>query len=229
MTGVSTPPPPPKRASYWEIFFVVGLLAVPATANAVFQFMHPGILKGLMGFPNWTFGIQALEQIFMIAVLYILIRRGGETMADFTRPFCPGDVGWAIGLTVAMLLASAIAGAIVGGGAAPRQSENMELFRVRVTPLLAISNLVNPLCEESFMRAYLQTRLRQKGWWNPSTVLGSTAAQTAYHLYQGLPSCITLLPSFLAMAIFYQRTGRLWPVVIAHLNFDLLAMFLNAS
>jgi len=83
---------------------------------------------------------------------------------------------------------------------------------------------VNPHCEEFVMRGFLQTRLRQAGWSGAAGVGTSVALQSLYHLYQGVFAMLALGASFLVLALYYQKTKRLWPVVLAHLAMDLVAM-----
>lgn len=221
-------PRPRHTPGYAEIFFISGLVVVPNTIQALFAFLHPNEAPFDPKYSDWQWGMHASESFFLIAVLFILLRRGGEQIADFTKPFRPGDIAWGIGLTVlgflAMQLVHALLQATVGRGLGPLQSQNVEGMKVRLTPLYALAMLLNPLCEEAYLRGFLQTRLKNKGWWAPNAVFLSVLAQTSYHIYQGIPACISLAAIFLTFAHFYQRSGRLWPVVIAHLNLDLLAM-----
>lgn len=225
-------PRPRANPSYAEIVSIAGLLVVPNAVNALFVFLHPGEARINPQHSDWQWGMHATQSFFLIAVLFTLLRRGGERIADFTQPFRPADISWGIGLTVlsygALLSADALLQDLVGRSLGSFQPQNLEDMKVRLSPLYVLAMLLNPLCEEAFLRGYLQTRLRQKGWWAPNVVSVSVLAQASYHIYQGIPSCLSLAAIFLVYAIFYNRTGRLWPVVIAHLNLDVLAMLSHA-
>ena len=221
----------PREVSYWEIFFVVGLLALPSSVNAVFMLLHPTPSPLELEHTDWYFALHAMNTFFMTGVLYLFLRRGGETLQDFTRPFQLGDVGWGIALGVIGFGATVSAFSIFsrfpgwfGGTATP----NLEVFRGRLSPFYLAAILINPVCEESFMRGYLQTRLRQKGWWSVNIVCLSVLVQSFYHIYQGLLSAFVIAATFLVFAVFYQRTGRLWPVVMGHAIID-AAMMLDVS
>ena len=98
----------------------------------------------------------------------------------------------------------------------------LELSRSRLSvPYLAL--LVNPFCEEPWMRAFLQTRLGQLGWRAPLIVLTSASAQAAYHLYQGIAFVAGYAVVAGVLAVYYQRARRVWPVVGVHLIADLSA------
>ena len=77
---------------------------------------------------------------------------------------------------------------------------------------------------EFYVRGFLQTRLRQAAWNGLAIILFSTLLQTSYHLYQGLLACLSLAPGFLILAIYFQASRRLYPVIVAHLISDLIAM-----
>ena len=54
----------------------------------------------------------------------------------------------------------------------------------------------------------------------------SIAIRLAYHLYQGSISLINIIPMGIIYAYWFARTGRLWPLVIAHGIFDFIAFAL---
>lgn len=83
--------------------------------------------------------------------------------------------------------------------------------------------LLNPFFEELIVRAYLMTEI---GELTGSTVLAialSVAVQTSYHLYYGWVGALSLGFEFLAFSVYYARTGRIVPVIVAHELFDLYA------
>jgi membrane protease YdiL (CAAX protease family) len=97
-------------------------------------------------------------------------------------------------------------------------------YQVPFSASYLLAMVVNPFAEEGFMRGFLQTRLKQAGWKWISSVLVSASLQTSYHLYQGTQSCLSVGPTFLIFALYYQANRRLWAVIVAHLIMDLLAM-----
>lgn len=87
-------------------------------------------------------------------------------------------------------------------------------------PLLLLLT-INPFMEELIVRGYLQTEIKAISGSAVLAVTASVLLQVSYHLYQGIGPALSLLPLFLMLAIFYNRTGRLTPVVIVHLILDL--------
>lgn len=88
--------------------------------------------------------------------------------------------------------------------------------------VLAVS-LVNPLFEELFVTGYVISSLKAgRGVW--LGVNASVAIRLAYHLYQGPMAVIGILPVGFVFAYWYARTGRLWPLIVAHALFDFLSL-----
>jgi uncharacterized protein len=91
--------------------------------------------------------------------------------------------------------------------------------------VIAVS-IVNPLFEEFFVSGYLITTLKQ--WKDPWFAINvSVTVRLLYHLYQGPPGVVAILPIGFVFAQWYDRTGRLWPLVIAHALFDYTGLAAN--
>lgn len=229
------PPAPPRRVSYWEILFVVGAYAIPLTLESLFAGRHPGDVATKPQNANWFLVIHASRSVTLLGFLCILIRRGGETLRDFTEPSQGlGVLGWGIGLAVLAYLAAWPASYLgrmihVDWLAVQDQRENLNFLRGHVGLAFLAMIIANPFAEEAFMRAYLQTRLRQRGWGGAATVAVSVLLQTGYHLYQGIPACVSIASTFLVFALYYHWTRHIWPVIVAHLIMDAVAMAQFAS
>jgi membrane protease YdiL (CAAX protease family) len=57
----------------------------------------------------------------------------------------------------------------------------------------------------------------------------SVTLQTLYHLYQGIPAAIALGAMFLILSAYFVKYGRVLPVILAHLYFDVLALLAYAN
>lgn len=89
-----------------------------------------------------------------------------------------------------------------------------------IAPELAlVVSIVNPLFEEIFVAGYVVSTLKaqDKAWLGINL---SAGIRLAYHLYQGQRGILSVLPVGLVFAGWYRRTGRLWPLVVAHAIFD---------
>ena len=90
-------------------------------------------------------------------------------------------------------------------------------------PVLVLAAFANAWAEEVIVVAYLMTRLRQLGMSSAGALAWSSVLRGAYHLYQGFGAGLGNLAMGLVFGYVWQRTGRLWPLVIAHGIIDTVA------
>jgi uncharacterized protein len=90
-------------------------------------------------------------------------------------------------------------------------------------PVLLVWSLANAFGEEVVVVMYLLTRLRQLGWGLPAALAASSVLRGSYHLYQGVSAGFGNIFMGLLYGWFYWRTGRIWPLVIAHFLIDAVA------
>jgi len=90
-------------------------------------------------------------------------------------------------------------------------------------PVLVLAAFVNGFAEEVVVVGYLITRLRQLGLSEPKAVVVSSLLRGFYHLYQGFGAGLGNVAMGLVFGYAWRRTGRLWPLVIAHGIIDTVA------
>jgi membrane protease YdiL (CAAX protease family) len=221
-----------RKTIYLELLFTVGLLVLPSLMKAVYHFRHPEVPLAPGSAVSWQFASKAVIELLLLGLLWHVLRLNGESFADLMPPFTGRDILRGIGLSiwgyVSWYALALLLWKIAGGSSAAEQTRRtMDIFQTPFTAFYLVAILVNPFAEELFVRGFLQTRLRQAGHEGLAVVLFSAGLQTSYHLYQGLLPCLSLIPVFLVFALYYHANRRLWPVLIAHLIMDLLAMLAN--
>ncbi|MFH0411444.1 CPBP family intramembrane glutamic endopeptidase [Corynebacterium sp. L4756] len=95
-------------------------------------------------------------------------------------------------------------------------------------PTLLLWSGANAFGEEIVVVMYLMTRLRYLGWSLPAMIAASSILRGSYHLYQGVSAGFGNIIMGVVFCYFYHRTGRIWPLVIAHFLIDAVA-FLGYS
>ncbi|WP_101951365.1 CPBP family intramembrane glutamic endopeptidase [Mycobacterium sp. 3519A] len=90
-------------------------------------------------------------------------------------------------------------------------------------PVLLLTAFANGWAEEVVVVAFLLTRLRQLGVNPVAAMLASSLLRGAYHLYQGFSAGLGNVVMGLVFAYVWRRTGRLWPLIIAHGIIDSVA------
>lgn len=89
--------------------------------------------------------------------------------------------------------------------------------------LLVLAALKNGVLEEAVVVGYLVTRSRQLGVPPWTAVVLAALLRGAYHLYQGFGAGLGNVVMGLVFGAWYLRTGRVMPLVVAHVVIDLVA------
>jgi uncharacterized protein len=157
--------------------------------------------------------------------LYLLWRSGiGPRSVGLGRPQWRADVLGGVGLAALIGLPGLglyILARVLGLSASVVPSSLTDTWwRI---PVLVLAAFANAWAEEVIVVAFLMTRLRQLGVGRTGTVVWSSLLRGAYHLYQGFGAGLGNLVMGLVFGYVWQRTGRLWPLVIAHSIIDTVA------
>jgi uncharacterized protein len=174
------------------------------------------------GFSDSAFvQIIAMELVLGGAALSLLHARGYPIARLLPTPSVRGGL-IGIGLFVAALLIWGLVAELFPGGELERQPIVDIMAATQVsTPWVVALSIVNGLYEETFLVGYLLRGFRASG---PALAIGlSVLVRLLYHLYQGPVGAVSVLVFGVVVSLFYWRTGRLWPIVVAHVLADLLA------
>ncbi len=169
------------------------------------------------------------SELVALLVLWYVIRQQGKTWRDLGWSFRIGDIPLGIGLLVLASLASWMAWIPVqllyrsysGHFIEPKSYSG---FGFGISALSVTFILLNPFFEELIVRAYTMSeviRLGGSGW---LAVFISVALQMSYHLYQGAARAFDIAIIFAVFSIYYVRTRRVMPLILAHLGYDLHAL-----
>jgi membrane protease YdiL (CAAX protease family) len=90
-------------------------------------------------------------------------------------------------------------------------------------PVLIAAAFANGWAEEVIVVGFLLTRLRQLRVHPAVALLYSSLLRGAYHLYQGWGAGLGNVAMGLLFGYVWQRSGRLWPLVMAHGLIDAVA------
>jgi uncharacterized protein len=90
-------------------------------------------------------------------------------------------------------------------------------------PMLLMVAFGNGWAEEIIVVGYLLTRLEQLGVSARMALVWSSLLRGSYHLYQGFGAGLGNIAMGLVFGYTWQRTGRLWPLIIAHGIIDAVA------
>ncbi|MGE2718074.1 CPBP family intramembrane glutamic endopeptidase [Mycolicibacterium litorale] len=155
-----------------------------------------------------------------------LLWRSGFRLADIglarprVRPDLLGGLGLAALIGLPGLALYQVA-RILGINAAVEPAELYDTWW-RIPVLLAMS-FANGWAEEIIVVGFLLTRLRQLRVNPVVAIVAASLLRGAYHLYQGFGAGLGNIAMGLVFGYVWQRTGRLWPLIIAHALIDAVA------
>lgn len=89
--------------------------------------------------------------------------------------------------------------------------------------VLTLAAAGNGAAEEVLVVGYLLVRLRQLGVPPAVALVGTALLRGSYHLYQGFGGGLGNLLMGLVFALWWMRTRRLWPLILAHTLLDVVA------
>lgn len=89
--------------------------------------------------------------------------------------------------------------------------------------VLVLAAAGNGAAEEILVVGYLLVRLRQIGVPPAVALIGTAVLRGSYHLYQGFGGGVGNLTMGVVLALWWMRTRRLWPLILAHTLLDVFA------
>jgi membrane protease YdiL (CAAX protease family) len=163
-------------------------------------------------------GVAGLELVLACVALALLRLRRYDVAGLLPRPSLTGcghgvmlgAVAWAAGWAATMPFDP--------GPTADGVASGLSLSPLTV----AAVSLVNGTYEEVFLLGFLVRGLRERG---PAVALAvSLAVRGLFHLYQGPVGVLSVLVFGLVLSVWFLRTGRLFPAVLAHVLADVVGL-----
>lgn len=195
---------------------ILGLLILALGAGDGSQ-METRLVPAIVGAVFQTF----LSWSPVLVIAYLLVRSGeGWAGIGLTR-FRARDAGQGVALWLASFVLVLILAQIFRNFGQREVDFLPEAlpFWFRVVQAVLIATTAGAT-EEIVVRGYAQTRLEQLRAPTAVIVLLPTALWGVLHVYQGLGAALTIFCLGLMYAVYFQRTRRLWPLILAHTLFD---------
>lgn len=231
-----TPPPPlPWTARIWTLtdrqlriveVILVCVLAFGASVLTSIYSLFGDRLGSSIGSLSWTNSILH-ECSALGLVCYFLLRRS-KSFADLGLGWRWKDIPWslalyfvgvaAVSVTYRAIHYSGLTSTSLQGASA---EVGQHLFGGGVFVPALLLPCINPFFEELIVRAYLITEVRELTNSLGKAIACSVLLQTSYHFYQGVPLAISYAPQFLIWSLYYAKTNRVMPIILAHFYADI--------
>lgn len=228
---------PARRLRLLELLLIC---AIAFGGNLIYSFgavVMGADLEANSGATNTLRGLDAVaNQIIVLAALAYVLFRQGRGLADIGWKPEWKDIPRSLGLAVVAGLVTWVVewllfygGYFLTGHVPQTQARNVGFLlggpSAGGMALLLLYVLVNPWLEELVARAYVMTEVKALTGRTGAAVFVSVTLQACYHLYQGVFPALAYAALFLVFSHYYARSGRILPIILAHLYFDLQTLF----
>ncbi|MFL5509242.1 MAG: CPBP family intramembrane glutamic endopeptidase [Gemmatimonadaceae bacterium] len=213
-----------RRPRRREIALVLGIPTTLFLASSIsWQLRRPGT-GGVLFTDGRILATLLIEAAIAAVMLFYLSRRGWKPMEVAGTPE-PHDVLRGLGLWFGVITSYAVV--FIGlHFLLPdfvRPLEKPQFTGSISAPVILAAALINPLFEEFLWLGYAIPALGNRFGLRTAVVV-SVLLRVLVHVYQGRMALIAILPLGAVLTWYYVRTKRLWPVVVAHVVVDALAL-----
>jgi membrane protease YdiL (CAAX protease family) len=168
-------------------------------------------------------GTLGFEAILALAFVPFL-RTRGWTLARVTRPWQFRDLVRGAGLFLFLYVVYYLIAWLVHA-IGPQFAAGVTTRHFTGTlpwSMIVLGSLLNPIFEEFLYLGYGVTALHRYGV--TLAVIVSVTLRVAVHLYQGWAALLYIAPTGIILTLYYVRSNRLWPAIIAHAALDAVAL-----
>lgn len=176
---------------------------------------------------EYAWAAQVLKEGACLCLLWYFLMSRGKSFSNLGLLWSWKDFGWSIVLSMAGGLAFeavyhlfCLTGTTMVGSNLLRNDVGHLLFGGGIFFATILVQFINPFFEELIVRAYVMTEVKYLTNSVTKAVIISTVLQTSYHFYQGVPAALSHAGAFLVYSIFYAKTNRITPIILAHLYSD---------
>jgi membrane protease YdiL (CAAX protease family) len=231
LPGVAVPAEEqPKRLRSLELGLVLFVVFSQLVVISVYVVLTGANLNGSS--PGHAFTVSGiLMELGGLALLRYVLFRQGRSFASLGLGFSWTDIPRAVLVIILAYVAFVIWWIAISqtyrftGRALNSTSHNVDFLSSMLSVWGVLFVILNPFFEELIARAYVISEIQFLTGSSALAVLFSVLLQSSYHLYQGLVPALLTTSLFAVFSLYYVKTKRIMPVILAHMFFDFLALF----
>lgn len=212
-------PPRPSPLLFWSVVGTcVGLFALSALSSLILR-----LPTETMMVDSHLARTVVIEGLLAAAWIPIL-RRRGWSLECLTRRVEVLDLARGVALFATSYVAYWFAFTFAALAVPPFQ-EVARSIQIGGTPswwVVALVSTVNPVAEEFLYLGFITNVVKSGGF--QAALIAGILARASIHVYQGPVGIVSSIAVGLVFGMYYLRSGRIWPVVLAHGLADLLAL-----
>lgn len=204
---------------------VIGAFGLFLLSNVILLF-DPSAMPQDAGITNESLRSLAVYELLVMAMLGAFLNARGWTFERMGMQVSLRDTVIGAGLTALIYVISMLIESLATSFA-PATVEMARRMQLVAEPLgvgnVAFVSLINGVFEEVFVCAYVISALKDRRG-VAFAINVSIGLRVGYHLYQGPLGAITIAPLGLLFAFWYVKSGRVWPLIVAHTALDFMGL-----
>jgi len=199
-------------------------------ASAIYYLIHPGTPTAAPYQRQFGVLTAIIWEVCSLLLLWFILSGQNRNWRDIGWTPTWSDIPYALALIVVTRICQSVINlwfqgyyrSITGHYLQPTTTHGILGAGISVLTIALV--LINPVFEELIVRAYAMSEMMALGRGPILAVLASVVIQMSYHVYQGTLRGIALAVGFTISSIFFLKTKRIVPVVLAHLWVDAYAL-----
>jgi membrane protease YdiL (CAAX protease family) len=219
-----------RKLRSFELILVLFVAFAVSVSVSIYSVVSGANLYGANNASALNFA-GVIQEVAALGVLFYVLFRQRRRPRDLGLSFKWTDLPLSVGLAFVAMIAEIILWQLLSygfiratGHGLNANPKNVEFIASSFTIWTLILIIVNPFFEELIVRAYLITEVQSLTGSAVIAVVLSVTLQATYHLYQGVTSVVLYAALFAVFSIYYARTRRIVPVILAHFYFDFMAV-----
>jgi uncharacterized protein len=222
----------PSSERWIDVGLICLVAFIPLIYRAVFALFNP--IQGTLETTNGRFIGGLIHEAGSLALLAYVLRRRDRTLKNIGLDFHQNDIAKGLALcsgafVIYYLTAIPIYRSSLFATAQTSARNPQVIFAGASAGMMLVYSLASSIFEETLVRGYLMTELIGLSCPVWLATCASFLLQGSYHLYYGIPGALAVSSSFALWAIYFAISRRLWPVLLAHAFYDVMAVALNSK
>jgi len=210
-----------RPASMTEIAIVLG---IPSALSLVSAFRINGQPEGAPAVTDLNALLSVGLQVILAAFLLFYLRRRNWRPMEIAGEPEPRDILLGVAVWIAVITAFYFVLLLLTVLDRAFMSTIQRPLSGHISPpaILAVA-VIDPVFEEFLWLGYTIPAVANRAGLRIAFVV-SVFFRVLAHAYQGKLALIAILPVALVLTWYFVRTGRLWPVIVAHIVQDAIAL-----
>lgn len=203
------------------------LLAVSYFSSLIFSIYIFKTGKAIQ-YTDINFPVNIYNRLLSLGVLFYILYKQRRSISEFGLSFKMKDIWHSILIIITIFISYMLIGLILRFffGNIDTSSNNIQFVKTNSFWVI-LYIFINPIFEELILRGYLITELRFLIENVYLAVFISVFIQSIANLHQGIISVVYLSVTFLILSLYFVKTKRITPVILAHFLFDFIPLILQ--